>query len=130
MAVCQLGEDLGGAGVAPRLLVVLPEEVEHDDGLGLLLRAAHQEILEEGGLSTRMGCTTRFDCQVTEANISRLFHWDKTYKTGRVTRNGAEVVKIRNKSSDLRPNHFSFDINVQLPPRKNQSSCLRKSSTG
>ena len=49
MAVCQLGEDLGGAGVAPRLLVVLPEEVEHDDGLGLLLRAAHQEILEEGG---------------------------------------------------------------------------------
>ena len=49
MAVCQLGEDLGGAGVAPRLLVVLPEEVEHDDGIRLLLGAAHQEVLQEGG---------------------------------------------------------------------------------
>ena len=62
--------------------------------------------------------------QVTEANISRLFHWDKTYKTGRVTKNGAEVVKIKRRSSDLRPNHFSFDISFQLPPRQNQSSCL------
>ena len=49
MAVGQLGEDLGGARVASRLLVVLPQEVEHDDGLGLLLGAAHQEVLEEGG---------------------------------------------------------------------------------
>ena len=62
--------------------------------------------------------------QVSEANISRLFHWDKTYKTGRVTKNGAEVVKIKKRSSDLRPNHFSFDISFQLPPRQNQSSCL------
>ena len=53
MAIGQLGEYLGGAGVAPGLLVVLPQEVEHDDGLGLLLRAAHKEVLEEGGTDAK-----------------------------------------------------------------------------
>ena len=53
----------------------------------------------------------------TETNISRLFRWDKTYKTGRVTENGEEVMKIWNKSSDLKPNHFSFDINFRLSRR-------------
>ena len=62
--------------------------------------------------------------QVTEANISRLFGWDKTYKTVRMIRNGVEVAKIRKRNSDLRPNHFSFHINFQLPPRQNQTSCL------
>ena len=41
-----------------------------------------------------------------------------------MTRNGVEVVKIRKRNSDLRPNHFSFHINFQLPPRQNQTSCL------
>jgi len=60
---------------------------------------------------------------VTEVSVSRLFHWDKTYKTGRVIRNGAEVVKIRDKSSDRGPNLLDFEIKMQLP-RQNQSSCL------
>ena len=60
---------------------------------------------------------------VTEANIASLFHWDKTFKTGRVIRNGAEIVKIRDKSSDWGPSLFSFEIKIQLP-RVNQSSCL------
>ena len=49
-------------------------------------------------------------------DVTRLFRYDKTYNTGTVIRNGAEVVaKIKKKNLDLRPSHVAFDIALRLP---------------